>query len=104
MQVITEGLLSQAQLETIAYASQAHDRLLPNGHRKGFFLGDGAGVGKGRQLAGLIKENWLQGRTKHIWLSSSVDLFSDAQRDLVRIILTRFRIKYNASSNFYVLG
>jgi len=39
--------------------------------RRGFFIGDGAGVGKGRQLAGTILENWLHGRTKHIWLSVS---------------------------------
>jgi hypothetical protein len=28
------------------------------GHRAGFFLGDGAGVGKGRQIAALIKQHW----------------------------------------------
>jgi len=49
----------------------------------GFFLGDGAGVGKGRQLAGIIYENWLNGRKKHIWLSASSDLSFDARRDLV---------------------
>ena len=30
------------------------------GYRYGFLLGDGAGVGKGRQLAGIIAENWVQ--------------------------------------------
>ena len=30
------------------------------GYRYGFLLGDGAGVGKGRQLAGIIAENWIQ--------------------------------------------
>lgn len=46
--VFKNNLLSRPQLETIAYACQAHDLLLPNQtHRKGFFLGDGAGVGKG---------------------------------------------------------
>ena len=69
----------------MAYASQAHNQLLPNGDRKGFFLGDGAGVGKGRQLAGLVQENFIRGRMKHIWLSSSADLAIDARRDLVGI-------------------
>lgn len=50
--------------------------------RKGFFLGDGAGVGKGRQLAGIIYENWAQGRRRHIWVSVSTDLHLDARRDL----------------------
>lgn len=50
--------------------------------RKGFFLGDGAGVGKGRQLAGIIYENFLQGRRRHIWISVSADLHLDARRDL----------------------
>ena len=31
------------------------------GTRPGFFLGDGAGVGKGRQIGGLIKEFWATG-------------------------------------------
>lgn len=74
--------LSSAQLETVAYASQIHEKFLTTGSRCGFFLGDGAGVGKGRQLAALVLENWLQGRHKHIWLSAHADLSFDATRDL----------------------
>ncbi|CAM9374360.1 unnamed protein product [Chrysoparadoxa australica] len=44
-------------------------------------LGDGAGVGKGRQLAALIYENVLKGRSKHVWFSVSADLKEDSQRD-----------------------
>ena len=51
--------LSAAQLESIVYASQRGERFLPSGQRCGFFLGDGPGVGKGRQIAGLILENFL---------------------------------------------
>lgn len=29
--------------------------------RKGWFLGDGTGCGKGRQVAGIILDNWLKG-------------------------------------------
>jgi len=43
--------------------------------KKGFFLGDGAGVGKGRQLAGLIVENHCQGRKKAIWLSGVYNIY-----------------------------
>lgn len=46
------------------------------------FLGDGAGVGKGRTIAGIIFENYLRGRKKAIWISVSNDLKYDAERDL----------------------
>ena len=37
-------------------------------------MGDGAGVGKGRTIAGLILENWHRGRKKAMWFSASNDL------------------------------
>jgi len=36
------------------YAGQRHGQLLPNGQRAGYFIGDGTGVGKGRQIAGTV--------------------------------------------------
>ena len=80
--VVTEGRLSDLQLEFVTYACQRHEQRLASGSRRGFFLGDGAGMGKGRQLAGLILENILAGRTKHIWVTTNIDLKEDAQRDL----------------------
>lgn len=54
--------ISNLQLETVIYSMQRFQGpRLDNGHRAGFFLGDGAGVGKGRQIAALIKEMWLKG-------------------------------------------
>lgn len=47
-----------------------------------FNAGDGAGVGKGRTIAGIIFENYLKGRKKAIWVSVSNDLKYDAERDL----------------------
>ena len=82
------GHLSTSQLEAVCYASQSFEQLLPSDnnnnikYRRGFFLGDGAGVGKGRQLAGILFENWSRGRKRHVWLSVSADLYLDAQRDL----------------------
>jgi hypothetical protein len=65
MATVQSGCLSALQLESIVYASQRHETTLSDGRsRAGFFLGDGAGVGKGRQVAGLILENHLRGRTK----------------------------------------
>lgn len=79
--VISDGLLSDAQLESVVYAGQAHEQFLPNGERRGFFLGDGPGVGKGRQIAGIILDNWQQGRKKAVWLSETQNLVNSAVRD-----------------------
>jgi hypothetical protein len=45
--IVKEGLLSNPQMETVLLASQMHELRLANDERRGFFLGDGAGVGKG---------------------------------------------------------
>lgn len=51
--------------------------------RAGFFLGDGAGVGKGRTIAATIKEHFASGHgNRALWVSVSRDLNFDAQRDL----------------------
>jgi hypothetical protein len=70
--LIESGRLSSLQLESIVYASQQHEFTRVNGGMVGgFFVGDGAGVGKGRTIAGLIYENWLRGRRRHMWFSTS---------------------------------
>ena len=101
--IVTDGLLSDAQLETVIYAGEAHSDFLagswtldetfdivsavaddaPNAvrFRRGFMLGDGTGAGKGRQSAGIILDNWMQGRRKAVWISKSDKLLEDAQRD-----------------------
>lgn len=80
-ELITSGELSIAQLESIVYAGQAHSQVLKNGFRKGFFIGDGTGVGKGRQLAGIILDNFRQGKKKAVWISNDPKLYYDAIRD-----------------------
>lgn len=85
---IQEASLSRAQVEAIVHACQTFDRPLQGGVRYGFFLADGAGCGKGRSIAGLIFENYLQGRGRSIWLSASDDLRKDAERDVSAIIPT----------------
>ncbi|EEC12895.1 conserved hypothetical protein [Ixodes scapularis] len=66
-EIIDRGLLSALQLEAIVYASQQHEVVLADGGRAGFLIGDGAGVGKGRTIAGIIYENYLLGRKRAIW-------------------------------------
>lgn len=80
-ELITSGAISDVQLESIVYAGQAHSQMLPNGQRRGFFIGDGTGVGKGRQIAAIIADNMRQGRKKAVWVSKNTGLYSDAQRD-----------------------
>lgn len=85
-EVVEKGLLSDVQLEPVARAGAAHEKMLPalenkRAQRRGFLLGDGTGVGKGRIVAGVILDNFMRGRKKAVWLSMSQRLFEDAQRD-----------------------
>jgi predicted RNA methylase len=101
--VVSEGLLSDAQLESVIYAGEAHSAHLAGAwtvdatfdvvsaapddakgavrFRRGWFLGDGTGCGKGRQVAGIILDNWLRGRRRALWISKSEALIEDARRD-----------------------
>merc|ERR1712051_546536 len=67
-ETVMEGKLSALQLEAVTYACQQHEQFLASGERAGFLIGDGAGVGKGRTIAGIMLENFLQGRKKSIWV------------------------------------
>lgn len=82
MDTVEQDLLSGLQLESIIYACQRHEQFHPDNFRCGFFIGDGAGVGKGRTIAGLMLENWRCGRKRHLWISIGSDLKVDARRDL----------------------
>jgi predicted RNA methylase len=101
--VVSGGLLSDAQLESVIYAGEAHSSYLAGSwtvdetwdvvsaapddaedairFRRGWMLGDGTGAGKGRQVAGIILDNWLKGRRRALWISKSDKLIEDAQRD-----------------------
>ena len=74
--------LSNVQAEAVVYACQAHSQRLPTGERMGFLLGDGVGLGKGRTIAGVVRENWINGERRAVWISACKDLEQDARRDL----------------------
>ncbi len=80
--LITSGALSNIQLERICYAGQRHAQRLPTGARPAYIVGDGTGFGKGRCLAGIIIDNYNQGRTRTLWLSISNQLLESTRRDL----------------------
>ena len=101
--IIATGALSAAQLETVIMAEAAHAIDLPGrfaasddwteiepasdgaqnatAYRQGYFLGDGTGAGKGRQVAATVMAGWLAGRTRAVWISKSKTLIEDAVRD-----------------------
>jgi len=81
-EIVNKGKLSAVQLEAVTYACQQHEQFLPDSNRAGFLVGDGAGVGKGRTIAGIIYENYCRGRKRAVWVSVSNDLKYDAERDL----------------------
>jgi hypothetical protein len=96
---IAARALSAAQLETLCYAGQSFLRDLPGqfvtddfglaltehadgaSYRAGYFLGDGTGAGKGRQVAGIVMDQWVRGNRRHVWISKSAALLEDARRD-----------------------
>ncbi len=80
--IITEGKLSDLQIEAVTYAGQRFLQRLADGARAGYFLGDGTGLGKGREMAGTILDEWNQGNRRAVWLSVSKDLIESAARDL----------------------
>src|SRR5712672_2184263 len=100
--LVANGLLSDAQIESVIYAGESHSAFLASSwtvdstfdvvaaapddaenavrFRRGWFLGDGTGAGKGRQVAGILLDNWLKGRRRAVWISKSDKLIEDAQR------------------------
>jgi predicted RNA methylase len=99
--LVQQGILSHAQLEAIVFAGEAHSQMLAahwdfdpetkriskvgvkdgTQYRRGFWVGDGTGVGKGREASGIFCDNWMQGRRKGLWLSKNPTLLEDARRD-----------------------
>ena len=69
-ELIQTGALSSAQLEFVIYAGQAHltdiagNPMAPGSVRGGMFSGDSTGLGKGREIVGVILDSFHQGRKK----------------------------------------
>ena len=74
--------LSAVQLEAVSIAGMQNDIILPGGFRASALIGDGTGVGKGREAAAILWDNWRKGRKRLVWMSKSKDLLMDALRDL----------------------
>ena len=70
-----QRVLSAEQIDGVAMA------IFQMGRGRGFILGDMTGVGKGRQLAAMIKWSLLKGRIP-VYVTERSLLFSDMYRDL----------------------
>jgi hypothetical protein len=79
-EIVSQGRLSDVQLERVIYAGQRHEQRLADGSRAGFFVGDGTGVGKGRILAGIIATTSI--RDARLCGSVNNDLLEATRRDL----------------------
>ncbi len=105
--IVRDALISDAQMEAVIYAGEAHSSFLPGWWtsgdaphrlalvaegtegafqlRRGYFVGDGTGCGKGREAAAVIADNMAQGRQVAVWLSLNDKLREDATRDWTAI-------------------
>lgn len=94
--------LSSAQQDVVTAAiAKFMEPRLKNGLIKAFFIGNGTGTGKGRDICGVIIGFSLKtGATKHIWISASGDLFEDAMRDMADVTDTPMKI-FNVYDKHY---
>lgn len=84
--LVSDGILSDAQLEAVTRAWQSFGKQLDNGETQGYFIGDGTGVGKGREIAGIMYESFLRDHEKAVWITKGSNLLTDAKRDLGAVI------------------
>lgn len=92
-EIVEQGVLSEAQLEAVTYAGQAHEQCLElyveqhsgeherKTFRRGYYLGDSGGVGKGRTLFGIVRDNVARGRKRILYITETESLI-DSCRDL----------------------
>jgi hypothetical protein len=78
-------IISNFQIERIIYAGQAHAQRLPCGARAGISIGDGTGTGKTSTLAGIVLDNWFQGRRRTVWFSVKADLIEAVREEFERL-------------------
>ena len=65
--LISGGRLSDIQYESVVYAGMRHSQILGDGvSRAAYFIGDGTGIGKGRQIAAIILVRCWSGANAHL--------------------------------------
>ena len=62
-----DNSISNVQMEAITYAiNTMYNKQSIENRSRGFFLGDGTGVGKSRSIAGILSELWMRKKEKHL--------------------------------------
>ena len=77
--------LSKIQVETILYIIACHEKKLTDLSRNGYLIADSTGLGKTREILGVILYNYEQGRKKCLWISASNSLFNNTKNELKEI-------------------
>jgi hypothetical protein len=73
--LLEKQVLSSAQLHSVALAMKAFAR------GRAFLVGDGTGVGKGRESMGVIMSHWHQSGSRRALIVSTGSLATDVRRD-----------------------
>ena len=76
--------ISDVQMEAISYAiNTMYDIDSIKNNSRGFFLGDGTGVGKSRSIAGILSELWIREPIEYraVWISLNKNLEYDAHNE-----------------------
>ena len=73
--LLAEQVLSSAQLHSVALAMKAFER------GRAFLVGDGTGVGKGRESMGVIMSHWHRSGSRRALIVSTGSLATDVRRD-----------------------
>jgi len=84
--LLESGAISDVQLEGIASAGAAHQETLPategeTPRRRGWYCGDGTGLGKTRQMLGIVLDNFNRGRRRAVYLTPSMNLVSEIREE-----------------------
>jgi hypothetical protein len=86
-ELLARHALSAPQAQCVALASHCHALTGAGGATRGILIGDGTGVGKGREVAGIMRNVSLRDPHigTHVWVSTSQDLRNDAARDMCAV-------------------
>lgn len=82
---LQDGSFSNEQIEVVARIGTAHGKDLPDGQRRGMYVGDGTGTGKARIIIAAIWDNWRRGRTKAVWVTKNFALMDDAREEMGKV-------------------
>lgn len=73
--LLEKQVLSSAQLHSVALAMKAFER------GRAFLIGDGTGVGKGRESMGVVMSHWFRSGARRALIVSTGSLATDVRRD-----------------------